>query len=443
MRWESGAARARGTNGANVVGADPAARPPRVVVLEMVKGQGVAGDARSAGRSRAPLIAFGVVEAVLLTAALVVPFPVGGLCNMLAMLIGLVVATVRVVRVRPQPGLAWGLVVTTGWTLVLGAVVASVVYGLEGGINVNDPASLLISAVPFVTLGAALGLFSRVAPHRGSADIVDALMVALAGFLVLWTVWLGATFNVNVAPVIVVAILPFGVLVLVTLGVKLALGGGARDAPVAFVLAGAAALSGATLALLIPGVGQANLPVSPVVNLLWGSFGAAIGAAALHPGFNQPRTRSPSPVNDTSMPRTVLFALLALVPLASWANEAEQRRSVHAARPCRSRSRPCCLVLLVARMGLVSRIAHERATAARPALHGAGHRRVAAAGTAEPVGVPGDARPVDQSQQPHRPRRTHAERHDAAGAPTPCSCSTSIDLRMSMIRMDTRPATSC
>jgi diguanylate cyclase (GGDEF)-like protein len=326
----------------------------------MVDEHSVTDNARSVGRIRVPPVAFAIVEVLLLSAALLVAFPVGGLCNMLAMLVGLLVITTQVVRVRPRPLWAWSLVVGTGWTLVAGAVVASVSYGLRGGINIHDPPSLLLAAAPFLILGAALGLFARVAPRRGPADTLDALIAALAVFLLLWTVWLGPAFSVDVVPAIIATILPLSLLVAVTMGVKLVLGGGAQDTPVALVLLGGAALAGASIDLLVPGVGRANLPISPGVNLLWASFGAAIGAAALHHGLGRARMRRKRAVNDASVFRTVLFALLALVPLVIWANEAT-RGSSPARQAMAIAVSAVLLVLLVIRMAMVSRIAHRRA----------------------------------------------------------------------------------
>jgi len=306
-------------------------------------------------------VGYVLVEVILLSAALVVPFPVGGFCNLLAMLFGLVVFTVKVLRVCPGPTSGWRFIVATGWILVVAAFVAATAYGIRGGVNVQDPVSIVLATVPFLTLGAGLGLLSRVAPRRGPADGLDAVMVALAGFLLLWTVWLGQAFAVSVVPGIIATILPLGVLLVLTMGVKLLLGGGAKDASVALVLVGAAALCAATIALLVRGVPQANLPVSPAVNLLWALFGAGLGAAALQTDLNRARTRQRQQLNDTSLARTVLFAFAALVPLATWANEADRQQSV-ASRAVPIAVSAVLLVLLVARMGLVSRVAHRRAT---------------------------------------------------------------------------------
>jgi diguanylate cyclase len=310
---------------------------------------------------RAPLVAYASAQATLLGAALILPFPVAGVANMLAMLLGLVVFTVQVVRVRPRPRLAWPLVAASGWSLVLGAIAASLVYGLRGGVTVSDPLVIVLSALPFPTLAVGLGVLSWYAPRRGPTDVLDALMVALVGFLVLWTLWLGAAFMGNLPSAAIATVLPLGLLVVVAVGVKLVLGGGAAEPPVALVLAGSAALSAAMISLLVPGLGEANLQVGPVANLLWALFGVMVGAAGLRPELGRTRQVRGRHVDDTSVRRTVLFAGLALVPLAIWAREIGRQPTTLAGRLVPILVSAALLILLVARMGLVARVAHHRA----------------------------------------------------------------------------------
>ena len=307
------------------------------------------------------MVAYGLGQAALLAAALILPNPVGGLCNMLAMLVGLVVFTVQVVRVRPRPRLAWPLIAASGWSLVLGAIAASVVYGVRGGVTVNDPVVIVLSTLPFPTLAVGLGVLSWYAPRRGPTDVLDALMVALVGFLVLWTLWLGPAFTGDLPSAAIATALPLGLLVVVTVGVKLVLGGGAAEPPVALVLAGSAALSAAMISLLVPGLSEASLQVAPVTNLLWALFGVMVGAAGLRPELGRTRQVRGRQVDDTSVRRTVLFAGLALVPLAIWARELGRQPTTLAGRVVPIVVSAALLVLLVARMGLVARVAHRRA----------------------------------------------------------------------------------
>jgi diguanylate cyclase (GGDEF)-like protein len=301
------------------------------------------------------------VQAALLGAALILPFPVAGVANMLAMLVGLVVFTVQIVRVRPRPRLAWPMIAATGWSLVLGAIAASVVYGLRGGVTVSDPLVIVLSALPFPTLAVGLGVLSWYAPRRGPTDVLDALMVALVGFLVLWTLWLGPAFMGNLPSAAIATVLPLGLLVVVAVGVKLVLGGGAAEPPVALVLGGSAALSAAMVSLQVPGFGEASLQVAPVTNLLWALFGVMVGAAGLRPELGQTRQVRGRHVDDASVRRTVLFAGLALVPLAIWAREIGRQPTTLAGRLVPILVSAALLILLVARMGLVARVAHRRA----------------------------------------------------------------------------------
>src|SRR5687767_12777185 len=86
-----------------------------------------------------PLFAYAMVQAVLLLGSGLLPFPISGLCNMLAMLLGLVVLTVQLVRKRPGPSWAWPWVAASGWLLVAVALIAATTYGLQGGVNITDP----------------------------------------------------------------------------------------------------------------------------------------------------------------------------------------------------------------------------------------------------------------------------------------------------------------
>lgn len=319
---------------------------------------------RGVDREFVPLLGYLVLEAGLVAGSLVVPFPTGGLLNMLAMLTGLIVATVRFARVRPGPRTAWWLIVGTGWLLVVEAVAASVAYGLNADVNIRDPLPLILATLPFPVLGAGLALLSWVAPRRGPADILDALMAAFAAFLVLWAFVLGPAFNGQIPSATIVFGLPLGLLVVITVGVKVILGGGARDRSVALIIVASAALSGSLVSLLVPGLKSGQIIAGWETNFLWALFGVALGAAALHPDLARVRHRArPSPA-DTSVLRTVIFAALAVGPLAVWAIEEWRRTaasisSIAVAIPIGVSA--ALLILLVVRMALVARVAHERA----------------------------------------------------------------------------------
>ncbi len=309
------------------------------------------------------LFAYALVQGVLLAGSVLLPFPASGLCTMSAMVSGLVVLTVQTLRRRPGPTWSWVWVVASGWLSVGVAVVAAASYGLRGGVNVTDWRQILLATVPLPILAIGLARFSWVAPRRGAIDNLDAVVFALAAFLVLWSVWLAPAFAVDLGSAAVAIVLPLGLLVVAILAVKIVLGGGGKDPPVALVVVAAASVSTTSVALLVPGLETATLPATRATNVIWACFGVAVGAAALHPDLSRPRTMRGRQVDDTSLPRTLLFAGLALVPLGVWTTEAFRLPTTAVGRIVPIVASAALLLSLVLRMAIVARVAQQHAAA--------------------------------------------------------------------------------
>jgi diguanylate cyclase (GGDEF)-like protein len=115
---------------------------------------------------------------------------------------------------------------------------------------------------------------------------------------------------------------------------------------------------------VLPALKTATLHVWPGAGIGWPLIGVALGAAGLHRGLTYPRPGERATHGDRWPGRMVLFAVLVLVPPLAWASELT-RPGVFGARTAQflvpNIVSAVFLLLLVARLGLIARIAQQRA----------------------------------------------------------------------------------
>ena len=96
-------------------------------------------------------------------------------------------------------------------------------YGPAQNVSITAFLPLLITAIPFPLLAAALFLLSQVTGRRGSVDVLDAAMIALSAFLLLWAFVFDELFKFTAHNAPVVVVLPLGALLAFAVGLKVVL----------------------------------------------------------------------------------------------------------------------------------------------------------------------------------------------------------------------------
>ena len=310
-----------------------------------------------------PLWAFLAVEVVLTGIALFGGSGASPVASYLAGFIGAVVFTTSVVIRRPRPLAGWLLVGASLWAVVASTIVLAATLGLPENVGLSSVAPLVIAALVYPLMLAGLAVLSRAAPSAGRADVLDAGMTAMAAFLLLWAFVIAPRIGRQPVVVLGATLSVLGVVVVLTMSLKLGLSGGMRDPATRLVVLAVFALVAAALTVLLPALGAHSLPGIEIGRSFYCLFAIALGAAALQPGLV--RRKYPLPERSGSSPaRLSLFAVLAVVPVAVWAMELN--RKMHIPQENFSFLIPVVvsaifLLTLVARLGLIARVAQDRA----------------------------------------------------------------------------------
>lgn len=320
--------------------------------------------ADGARRSRAPLVVFVIALLTLTAVAAVVRGRPGAALNLAVEVAGAVALCYGVLRRRPAPVAAWRFVAGGVALLALVAVVFAAQFGLTPG-GAASPATNGIGSAGLLALVVGLALLAWGLPHRGPADVIDAVMTALAVYLVLWVALIAPALGHESFPVAAGVTLPIGSLLVFTTSMRLAFGGGFRDSAMALVLA-ASFLFGLTLGvLLVLGLRDGSLFLYERAATAASVYFTLFGAAGLHPALDRRRTGVTGQGEATRWPRVALFAVLVLVPPAVWGVELAQRRLISSS-PMVVLWLPVFvsavyLLLLVLRLALMTQLAQRRA----------------------------------------------------------------------------------
>jgi hypothetical protein len=195
------------------------------------------------------------------------------------------------------------------------------------------PALLLFVAYPAFITG--LVLLARLGGRSDAGVTVDALLVALAAYLVVFAAVIRPNLGRGVDAFISITS-PLGAFLTLAMIVRVIFAGGARSWPVRLVLVALGARSAATLAIVVPVIAaegfrkayEANGDIPPFVRglnpldspvlLFWVVYGVAIGAAGLLPSLAQTHRvdqieRAPIPTR-----RMVLVAAAGAAMIVGW-----------------------------------------------------------------------------------------------------------------------------
>ncbi|MEU7904407.1 EAL domain-containing protein [Actinoplanes sp. NPDC049118] len=211
------------------------------------------------------------------------------------------------------------------WRLLLGAatlfLVGIVIRAVVPGAGASPPTSMALIPDAFVLPGYVLmGYgFADLLRRRRAADDdparVDALLVGLAAAFMCWTYLIVPSMSqTDLTPLRVAnSFFPVIDVVLLVLAAQLALSGGARQPSLwLLILAAGTMFSGDFIFMLRDG-GLADVPQHAIDVLFMATF-LLVGAAGLHPSMRTLTEPQQIVVKDLSKVRTVLIALMVVVP---------------------------------------------------------------------------------------------------------------------------------
>jgi diguanylate cyclase (GGDEF)-like protein len=299
----------------------------------------------------------------VLVVAVVADDPVDAIATYVVGLAGASVFTACVLRRRPYPLAGWLLMVASVW-MVVTAVALAATSALRHNITLNGILPTILAAAAYPVMAMGLVVLSRSAPRARPVDVVDAAMTALAAFLLLWAFAIEERIDAQALTVLGTAAFALGILLVFSLAVRLALVGGMREPVLRLLILGVFAILAAAVSVLLPILSTAFPRGGDIGRVFWALFVIAVGAAGIHPALAHVRLR-PNPLPEASARRIGLFAVLALVPPAVWSVELARSKteptegSLFIVPVCAS---AVFLLLLVTRVGIIARIAHQRAT---------------------------------------------------------------------------------
>jgi diguanylate cyclase (GGDEF)-like protein len=301
----------------------------------------------------------------VIVAAAIAPHRLSSALDLTAECLAVLALAIGVIRVRPRPSEAWWTVLAGVALLALNGIIIGSRYDLQPPAISSGPAENAISVVGQLVLVVGLAFMARGLPRRGPADTLDAVMTALAVYLLLWAAFIAPAVSSEEFPLVFAVLLPIGSLLVFTTALRLAFGGGLRDPALALLIAGAFVvfvISGVVLALSLR---TGSLPLYKWLGVLASIYFALFGAAGLHPALGRSRGGRAEPAEAIGWARMLLFGVLAVIPPAVRAAELARHRFSDA-RPPLMIWLPVAvsvvfLLLLVTRLVMIARLAQRRA----------------------------------------------------------------------------------
>jgi diguanylate cyclase (GGDEF)-like protein len=267
---------------------------------------------------------------------------------------------------RPAPAIGWWLLVAS--VVVNLAAIATVVSAKTATNPVPrpSPAAGVLFGMMYLLLVFALAWIGRSTGSRsGTADLIDALIVAAAAFPVLWSLVIDPLFDVAgfSGPATIVA--PVACLLIVVMSVKLFFSIGVHTWPAVWLVIAIGALLATNIGVLMPAVSSGTGLPSAFVPYLWVVYPVALGIAMLHPAVASFTDAPPRPDTQLSVRRVVMLGALALVVPVGFILEDVFLRHDHLRNIADAVAMVLPVVavamLLVARLATVARLAQGRA----------------------------------------------------------------------------------
>jgi diguanylate cyclase (GGDEF)-like protein len=310
------------------------------------------------------------VDASLLLGAALLP-PLASWAALVAVVVlGILALAVGVAWQRPEVRVGWWLIICAYGVFAVAEAGAIVRFVATGTASAGDALPVLQPIVGFAFLIPGLALLARLGGPPDPADTLDALAIGLATFLVLFAFVIHPDLEGGWVPVVAAIIIPLGVLLMLAMTVRVILSIGIPTVSLGllllaqcfhFVAAAIALVSAFRSTGLGPSLGIASLlVVSPV---LWTTSYVLLGAAGLHPALRRAQYQPGRRQGPLSKRRMVLaVVLVVVVPIAWWfeLRGATQREYSVVSFTVPVVISAVLLVLLVARLGLIARLAQRR-----------------------------------------------------------------------------------
>ncbi len=339
---------------------------------------------RSGRQWRVTRISFVVVLVALTVADVLVSDPTRASLSAVVEALGAGALVLGVWIHRPVPRVAWWLVSAAFALLAVATLSAEIAARVgSGGYDVPDPTRpvgsgayyvpVVLGAVAMLCLASGLIDFSRRLARGGPTDALDAAMMALACYLLLWVLLIEPTIRGRPVSVTAAVLVPMGTLLILTSAGRLALAGGWRIPALLVILVVSVGLIvefAAVFAVIVTGLAaggsEGMLRVSDATYVLIDAYFIALGWLGLHPSLLRGIVPLSAGPEAPSRQRIALFAVLAVIPPLVWLLEIG--RSDRGDRSMASQIVPpllsaLFLLLLVVRLGLVTRLAQRRANA--------------------------------------------------------------------------------
>ena len=311
------------------------------------------------------------VDALLLLGAALLPPLASWVALVAVVALGVLALAVGVAWQRPDVRVGWWLIICAYGVFAVGDAAAIVRFVATGAVSAGGAVPTLQPVVGFALLVSGLALLARLGGPPDPADTLDALAIGLATFLVLFAFVIHPVLEGGWASVVAAIIIPLGVLLILAMTVRVIFSIGIPTVSVGLLLLAQCCHVVAAAIVLVsafrgtglrPSLGVASLlVVSPV---LWTTSLVLLGAAGLHPSLRRTRYRPGRRQGPLSKRRMVLaVVLVVVVPIAWWF---EIRGAAQGGYSVVSFTVPVVLsavllVLLVARLGLIARLAQRRA----------------------------------------------------------------------------------
>jgi diguanylate cyclase (GGDEF)-like protein len=318
-----------------------------------------------------PLWLYLAVDASLLLGSVWLPPLAAWAARLAAVVLGVLALAVGVGWQRPDVRLGWWLIVGAYGLFAAADAAALIRFVATGVVPAVNWLPVLPVWVGFALLVPGLAVLARLGGPPDPADTLDALAIALATFLVLFAFVIHPVLAGGWVSVVAAIINPLGALLILTMTVRVVFSIGVPTASVGllvlaqcFHLAGSASILVSALRStgLVTGLATASLLVYEPV--LWTTTFVLLGAAGLHPSLRRTRYRPGRRPGPLSKRRTLLAVVLAVVvPIAWWY---EIREAAQGTYSVVSFTVPIVvsavlLIVLLARLGLVARLAQRRA----------------------------------------------------------------------------------
>ena len=236
------------------------------------------------------------VDALLLLSTLFLPPLASWAVRVAVVALGAVALAVGVRWQRPHVRVGWWLIVCFSAVNAAADVAAIVRFAATGVVSTGVWLPALVPAVSYPLLIAGLALLARLSGPADAADTLDALMIALATFLVLFALVIHPVLIVGWAAVVAAIIFPLSLLLMLAMLVKVVFSIGVPTISVGVLLLAqichfAAATSVIVSELTSTGLGHnlgiGSLEVSSPA--LWTASYVLLGAAGLHPSLGRIR----------------------------------------------------------------------------------------------------------------------------------------------------------